>query len=760
MGFQRGFLSFLLSALAAVTLVAQPNKYGVPLITNYPFNITGGSEQNWCATQDARGVMYFGNVDKGVLEYDGVEWRNIPVSDPSPMIRSLVAGDNGVVYVGAVSEFGYLAPDNLGDMHYVSLSDTIDQEEMPFSEVWKTYYLDGKVYFCTVKTIFVYDTELDKISHIELTPYAFNSYLIDSTFYISDFGEGLMKYQDNSFVAVNGGDYFREKLIMGLVKYDDSRLLVGTDHYGIYLFDIESGRVDPSFLDPGLQVHLQSGYITNVQPLNNDFIISSLYTGLVILSKDGKAKEIISEAEGLYDNNIANVYSNAQMKGSGPLWIANYMGVSKLETYIPFRQFTEASGFTGFITDITEFNGKIFVSTFSGIYYKSSTSTSTRFIPVPEMPQEKVTDLQTFKSSSNVELLIASAESNTFILDNKLNVSSISDLVINPHPGLQEREEYWGRSVIQDPKKRDVIYTGKTKLVKLQYTRGKWREVMRVVGLTEDILERLQIDKYGYLWANTDRNVIRIDIALTQDATVEFFGVEDGLPALERNTVFLDPDSEEVLLGTLDGFYRFNYFNDTMYRDTIHNSILPYGQNEIWAFTKDDDGDYWYSFENEFTGNGELVARKNDGKMEVIWDKTFQRLPNASTDVFFSDPDKGMWFGKSNKLYHFDKTISRNDSLPFRVLIRKVTINYDSLLFNGTNFIEDDPGIYRVQLAQAEDTQPQIKHKYNNIEFSWAAPYFVTGGRIKVQLYAGRVRREMVGMGCRRIQRFYQPSVR
>ena len=55
-------------------LQAQPNKYGVPLITNYPYYETKGTEQNWCITQDPRGVVYVANQSKGVLEYDGVEW--------------------------------------------------------------------------------------------------------------------------------------------------------------------------------------------------------------------------------------------------------------------------------------------------------------------------------------------------------------------------------------------------------------------------------------------------------------------------------------------------------------------------------------------------------------------------------------------------------------------------------------------------------------------------------------------------------------
>ena len=62
--------------------------------------------------------------------------------------------------------------------------------------------------------------------------------------------------------------------------------------------------------------------------------------------------------------------------------------------------------------------------------------------------------------------------------------------------------------------------------------------------------------------------------------------------------------------------------------------------------------------------------------------------------------------------------------MPFHVLIRSVTVGNDSLLFNGTNFKVDERGYYRINFEQADDTQPIIKHRYNNIEFKWAAPFF------------------------------------
>lgn len=79
MKIKRISLLFTFLSLLILSLYSQPNPYGIPWIQNYHFSEMGGSEQNWCVTQDFRGLIYVGNSDKGVLEYDGSSWRAIPV---------------------------------------------------------------------------------------------------------------------------------------------------------------------------------------------------------------------------------------------------------------------------------------------------------------------------------------------------------------------------------------------------------------------------------------------------------------------------------------------------------------------------------------------------------------------------------------------------------------------------------------------------------------------------------------------------------
>ncbi len=706
-------LVLFLVLLSANALLAQPNNHGVPLVSNYPHELTLGGEQNWCITQDARGVIYVGNHDKGILEYDGVEWRRIPIPN-DPATRSLVRGDDGRVYVGAVSDFGFLAPDPFGKMQYRSLSDSLDNDLYPFSAVWRAYSHKGRIYFCSFNFIFIYDIGTEKLSVLETGEFSFYSFLADGILYVSDYGEGLMRFREDQLVDVPGGDFFREMTITGLVPFGDSSLLVGTFYRGLFLYDLRTGQVDGAFANQEVNEYLIESNIAHIRSFREAFVVSTLSGGVVIMERSGQASAIISEKEGLIDQQVPFVYFNEKNEGSGQLWIANFMGVSKLEPENPFRVFTESSGFEDFITDIQVFDEKLFISTFGGLYYLASSATGTQFIQVPVTRGAYIRDLLLFTPAAGREFLLASSHEEVYVMDKQMNARFLEDLVTNPPDDPSDLAEYAG-PLLQDPRRSDRLFVGRTQVVGLQYSRGRWEEFMRVKDLGEqEIMLRKCIDRHEFFWSSTEFTVSRVDIKDPNLPMAKSFDVSSGLPANDKNLVFLDPESDEVLFGTRDGFYRYDYFRDTIIRDTVYNSILPPGRNRIMAFHQDGDGDYWFSFENARGQWTELLAGWKGDRLQIIEEKAFQRLANVSVDVFYTDPWNKVWFGKSNKLYQFDKGFARTDSAAFRALIRSVSIGNDSLIYYGSSYSEDP----RVS------EKPQISHALNNMRFTWAAPFF------------------------------------
>ncbi len=146
----RHFLFFFSLLIFSVNISnAQIHPYGIPFIKNNSIKEYKAAGPNWAIVKDKRGVMYFAN-DGGVLEYDGVNWRLIKLNT---VTRSLAIDSLGIIYVGGDHEFGFIQPDNIGELNYTSLSDSLDEDIKDFSEISSIFATDNGVYFCSKKKI-------------------------------------------------------------------------------------------------------------------------------------------------------------------------------------------------------------------------------------------------------------------------------------------------------------------------------------------------------------------------------------------------------------------------------------------------------------------------------------------------------------------------------------------------------------------------------------------------------------------------------
>ena len=145
------FIFVLIVSLITVMNLSA-SEIGRPFITSYYPDETNGDYQTWAATQDQRGVLYFGN-GIGVLEYDGSNWRLIEI-DKKNMIRSMDIDKQGRIYVGSIAEFGYLQPDSIGQLQYISLISEISEDDQILERVWTTHVTEEGIYFQARSRIF------------------------------------------------------------------------------------------------------------------------------------------------------------------------------------------------------------------------------------------------------------------------------------------------------------------------------------------------------------------------------------------------------------------------------------------------------------------------------------------------------------------------------------------------------------------------------------------------------------------------------
>ena len=149
-------ITLLLAAaiMCSICNAQQINKYGAPFITNYKPTTT----QTLDIVQDQRGILYFA-TDDGIIEYDGANWNKIS----RLFVRSLSIDKNNIVHVGINGDFGYLYPNNVGELEFVSLASKVP-DSLQVGDCYKTYCIGETTYYCSFDNIFV--TERDSIVNI------------------------------------------------------------------------------------------------------------------------------------------------------------------------------------------------------------------------------------------------------------------------------------------------------------------------------------------------------------------------------------------------------------------------------------------------------------------------------------------------------------------------------------------------------------------------------------------------------------------
>ncbi len=723
---------YLLLLIITNGISAQINRNGIPDIVNYPPQITNGSEQNWAIVQDNRGVIYVGNDDKGVLEYDGSSWRAIAISNES-IVRSLDCSNEGTVYVGAVSELGYLAPDASGNMGYHSLLHLLDSTGRNFSDVWKTYCVDNKVYFHTQQYVLIYYPDQDTIHVRQNEKHVLFGFFENGRYYAGGFSKGLLLLQgDTAMVVAKGGEYYKGKDIFGLTSYDEENLLIGTSGEGLSLYNITTGRVDSLFASPETNRFLNENFLHNLRRLSNgDFIASTRAGGVAIISREGVILEIVSKSQELQDQMIFNTYQPDDNYPFSHVWTAMSIGVGKISFNSALRQFTESSGYKGLIHSINSIDGVLFLGTSNGIYRLTSDKNIAAFAKAGST-NRTVWDLEKFTLQSGENVLLAIGEEGLMQIHKNGRVIDLKNYFSDDIK--EEDKVFWGYSLLRDPFHPDRVYLGRESSINcLLYSNGRWSLEFSVTQLKDEIRSLAMIEK-DKLWFGSTLTGLGYITPLNKSATKNIFSEQDGLPSAAGNSVF--NLGNEIIAGTRQGVYKIFDQHDSISftADSLINTFLPEGKNAIRNLYKDSSSNLWISFENNIHGWMIALLEVNNQEEWKVTTKPFYSLENFSTDAFHSFSEDNIWFSRMNILYHYDHTVKSKEGA-FRAFIRKVTVDDDTVIFNGAHPFKTDNEKYKLGSRQASEMIPEISYNDNNIEITWSAPYFEAEDKLEYSYY-------------------------
>jgi len=297
-------------------------------------------------------MIYMGSSSGDVLEYDGVNWRHILTS--MTVIRAVAPDSSGRVWVGGNGNFGYLAPDAMGKLQFVSLLNHVKEADRSFTDAWQVLPTSQGVFFRSYQLLFRWDGKNVRVWRPALGSKFQALDQVDGRIYTSQDGVGLQEIVGDELRDLPGGEAYKGLRKIFMHPYDAGRMIISDREGSLRLYDGQ--RVVP--FSTGAEEYLKTHQLyTSTHLRDGGLCVTTLNGGVVVIDHDGKLRQIIDKADGLLDSGGLSVFEDRE----GALWIGTGDGVSRVEANSPLSMFS-----TSFLEDAIRFNGIIYGAQASG----------------------------------------------------------------------------------------------------------------------------------------------------------------------------------------------------------------------------------------------------------------------------------------------------------------------------------------------------------------------------------------------------------
>jgi hypothetical protein len=270
---------FLLPAVYNAT--AEVQEIGTPFIRNFTKADYRASTQNWAVAQDARGFMYFANND-GLLVYDGVQWHLYRMPNYS-MVRSILMGAKGEIFIGAYNDFGKMVPEAGGNLSFQSFRELIPEEYRNFDDVWNIFTYRDKTVFQSYYAAYFYrdGTPMTVVA----APSRFqNSYTVRGRLLFNDTEYGLMEFDGTRLARLPGCESLTGMDICSLLPYGSgNEMMICTLGNGLFIYDGAKLRK----WDSALSSILSRDQVFSATMIYDDYyVMGTILNGVMIIDPE------------------------------------------------------------------------------------------------------------------------------------------------------------------------------------------------------------------------------------------------------------------------------------------------------------------------------------------------------------------------------------------------------------------------------------------------------------------------------------------
>ncbi len=654
---------------------------GLPLVRNYPPEEYDGGTQNWIIVQDQRGLIYMGGSG-AIFEHDGATWRGIRATNRSTG-RSLAVDDAGRVWVGAVGELGYLAPNAQGELDYVSLKDRIPEEAREFGDVWRLFASPDGIYFQTEVAIFRW---ADETMHVIRPARRFHrASWVNGRLYVGEPEIGLSVLEGNTLIRLPGTERLHTEVYPVLLPHDNGSILVGTRVDGFFMYDGAGLTPFPTPLDP----YFKDNQVYRGTTLaNGTYAITTLDGGFALIDRSGEPLQVLDRSSGLITDRAYHVMEDRD----GALWVAMEIGLARVEVPSPVSFFGETEGVPAGAADIVRHQGRLYVADGRGVRYLrpgAGAQSAASFLPVEGIRNQNwwLLSIDDEDGRRPAELLVANS-------DGLYRIDVDRATPMRESVGGDFRVSSLLRSRVDPDRVWVSLFDG---LASIRWENGRWVDEGRIPEIAVSV-RNLAEEEDGTLWAGTESSgtlQLRFDGPLgpgrPRPARVDVrrFGEATGLPAGGMVTQHL---AGRTYFRVGDEDARFLVYDpvadDLVDDDTF--AAIPRAQF-IGGFRigrPGPSGEIYLNF-----GRGTAVMRPRAAGGYDLDTQTFSRLADlGGAGALYMDPDGVAWFANGGRVFRFETEWGQMETaIEAATQIRRVTVNQDTVLFGGGTSIAPVP---------------------------------------------------------------------
>lgn len=331
---------------------------GFPLIDTFEQRRHGAGSQIFDLTQSADGMLWFGGLT-GVTTYDGAWWRTTPLPNNSAVF-AVESGRGPEIAVGAVDEFGWVAPDATGKLAFHSLRPYLPAEQRNFGDVRAVCTTNSGFLFVAEQFAFAWSggapaVAADLRAHPESMPRCFRN---DGTTYVA-LSDRLLRYDEPSKTLVSAG--FDGKRVDAVLPF--GAVVRGQDIAGA---------------SAELNGWLRDKIVTATAALPNDrVLIGTRQDGIAIVTRDGALEQRLDTSAGL----PGHVLTAAIVDREGALWLTYYGFVARLDLHAPVTLIDSRRGLRGAPTSVERHRGRLWITSSHGLFVDDDASGAMRSVP-------------------------------------------------------------------------------------------------------------------------------------------------------------------------------------------------------------------------------------------------------------------------------------------------------------------------------------------------------------------------------------------